>query len=387
MKAKFFLLIFCSFFFGFLDSVAINPCSLNLNPKEILEFFDQSSSFEEREKLWKDLVGQDSYEGSSYQNYRLSRSILGNVEYLNFKKPESVVSFLDLINIESSFSHRSRLYSLYVHKRDLYMGEKNQNKELLDRILEAMVEIRAVKKDVQVEAYKKGVQLPDDDSLLETLWKRNKPGGENEKWDKENDDQKEVLKNFLSERLIGGSFDFSKLKDVMNYLGFSFNDINKRVLWNEVKRYYPRYKNKSYKGKKDDNNLKNFLNEQYLLTGEKPSLFFEVLMTAYNPLPEQTDSTPFESASGKLVKEGYAAISKDLEKRFPLGSFIELVIVCEIDSKGNCLGSDSSKVGDLFRLKIEDRMHSRKKNQIDIFLMCKEDAIKFGRRKALLLSK
>ena len=146
-----------------------------------------------------------------------------------------------------------------------------------------------------------------------------KPGGENEKWDKENDDQKEVLKNFLSERLIGGSFDFSKLKDVVNYLGFSFNDINKRVLWNEVKRYYPRYKNKSYKGKKDDNNLKNFLNEQYLLTGEKPSLFFEVLMTAYNPLPEQTDSTPFESASGKLVKEGYAALSKDLEKRFPLG--------------------------------------------------------------------
>ena len=306
MKAKFFLLIFSSFFLGFLDSVAINPCTLNLNPKEILEFFDQGSSFEEREKLWKDLVGQDSYEGSTYQNYRLSRSVLGNIEYLNFKKPESVVAFLDLINIESSFSHRSRLYSLYVHKRDLYTGEKNQNKELLSRILEAMVEIRAVKKDVQVEAYKKGVQLPDDNSLLETLWKRNV---KNEKWDKKNDEQKEILKNLLSERLIDGSFDFSKLKDVMSYLGFSFNDINKKILWDEVKRYYPRYKNKSYMGKKYDNNLRNFLNEQYLLTGEKPSLFFEVLMTAYNPLPEQTDSTPFESASGKLVKEGYAAIS------------------------------------------------------------------------------
>ena len=88
------------------------------------------------------------------------------------------------------------------------MGEKNQNKELLDRILKAIIEIRAVKKDVQVEAYKKGVQLPDDNSLLETLWKRNEPGGENDKWDKENDKQKEVLKNFLSERLIGGNFDF-----------------------------------------------------------------------------------------------------------------------------------------------------------------------------------
>ena len=383
MRAKVFFLIFSSFFLGFFESVAINPCSLDLNPKEILDFFKQDSSFKKRESLWEDLVGQGSYEGSVNQNYRLSRSIIGNIKYLNFKKPDSVVAFLDLLNVESSFSHRTRLYSLYVHKRDLYMGEKGQNEELLDRILEAIVEIKAIEKDVQVEAYKKGVQLPDDHSLLEVLWKRNI---KDEKWDKENGAQKERLKIILSQRLISENFDFSNLNDVMSYLGFSSNRMNKDVLWNEVKRYYPLYKNKSYKGKKDDKNLKKFLNDQYLLTGNKPSLFFEVLMTAYNPLPEQTDSTPFESASGKLVKEGYAAVSKDLEERFPLGSFIQLIVVCEIDSKGNCVGSDSSEIGDLFRLKIEDRMHSRKKNQIDIFLMCKEDAINFGRRKALLLS-
>ena len=383
MRAKVFFLIFSSFFLGFFESVAINPCSLDLNPKEILDFFKQDSSFKKRESLWEDLVGQGSYEGSVNQNYRLSRSIIGNIKYLNFKKPDSVVAFLDLLNVESSFSHRTRLYSLYVHKRDLYMGEKGQNEELLDRILEAIVEIKAIEKDVQVEAYKKGVQLPDDHSLLEVLWKRNI---KDEKWDKENGAQKERLKIILSQRLISENFDFSNLNDVMSYLGFSSNRMNKDILWNEVKRYYPLYKNKSYKGKKDDKNLKKFLNDQYLLTGNKPSLFFEVLMTAYNPLPEQTDSTPFESASGKLVKEGYAAVSKDLEERFPLGSFIQLIVVCEIDSKGNCVGSDSSEIGDLFRLKIEDRMHSRKKNQIDIFLMCKEDAINFGRRKALLLS-
>lgn len=383
MRAKVFFFIFSSFFLGFFESVAINPCSLDLNPKEILDFFKQDSSFKKRESLWEDLVGQGSYEGSVNQNYRLSRSIIGNIKYLNFKKPDSVVAFLDLLNVESSFSHRTRLYSLYVHKRDLYMGEKGQNEELLDRILEAIVEIKAIEKDVQVEAYKKGVQLPDDHSLLEVLWKRNI---KDEKWDKENGAQKERLKIILSQRLISENFDFSNLNDVMSYLGFSSNRMNKDVLWNEVKRYYPLYKNKSYKGKKDDKNLKKFLNDQYLLTGNKPSLFFEVLMTAYNPLPEQTDSTPFESASGKLVKEGYAAVSKDLEERFPLGSFIQLIVVCEIDSKGNCVGSDSSEIGDLFRLKIEDRMHSRKKNQIDIFLMCKEDAINFGRRKALLLS-
>ncbi len=383
MRAKVFFFIFSSFFLGFFESVAINPCSLDLNPKEILDFFKQDSSFKKRESLWEDLVGQGSYEGSVNQNYRLSRSIIGNIKYLNFKKPDSVVAFLDLLNVESSFSHRTRLYSLYVHKRDLYMGEKGQNEELLDRILEAIVEIKAIEKDVQVEAYKKGVQLPDDHSLLEVLWKRNI---KDEKWDKENGAQKERLKIILSQRLISENFDFSNLNDVMSYLGFSSNRMNKDILWNEVKRYYPLYKNKSYKGKKDDKNLKKFLNDQYLLTGNKPSLFFEVLMTAYNPLPEQTDSTPFESASGKLVKEGYAAVSKDLEERFPLGSFIQLIVVCEIDSKGNCVGSDSSEIGDLFRLKIEDRMHSRKKNQIDIFLMCKEDAINFGRRKALLLS-
>ncbi len=108
-------------------------------------------------------------------------------------------------------------------------------------------------------------------------------------------------------------------------------------------------------------------------------------MTAYNPLPEQTDSTPFEAASGKIVREGYVAISKDLESRFPLGSFIEIVIVCEINQEGDCLGSESQEKGDFFRLKIEDRMHPRKKNQVDIFFMCKQDAVKFGRRKALLL--
>ena len=135
---------------------------------------------------------------------------------------------------------------------------------------------------------------------------------------------------------------------------------------------------------KNDNLLLKWLKQRYMI-GQNSSFFIEVLMTAYNPLVEQTDSTPFEAASGKTVREGYVAVSKDLESRFPLGSFIEIVIVCEINQKGDCLNSESEQVGDIFRLKIEDRMHPRKKNQIDIFFMCKEDAIDFGRRKALLL--
>ena len=386
MKIKFFPIFFTLLFFlGFSETDGINPCSLQINPKELLDFFKEDSSFKSREKLWENLLDYGSYEGSSEQNYRLSRSILGNVEYLNFKKPESIVSFLDFLNIESNFSNRSKLYSLYVHKRDLYTGKENQNKELLNRILEAMVEIKPLKKNVKVESYKKGVQLPDDNSLLETLWKRNFQG---ERWDKGNEVQKKRLKEMFSERLISEDFDFTKLKDIMSYLGFKYTRANKSLLWDEVKRYYLLYKNKSYTGtKKDDKNLINFLNEKYLIVGEKPSIFFEILMTAYNPLPEQTDSTPFEAASGKMVKEGYAAVSKDLEDRFPLGSFVEVVVVCEIDSKGNCLNSDSPEIGDLFRLKIEDRMNARKRNQIDIFFMCKQDAINFGRRKALLLSK
>tara|TARA_B100000029_G_scaffold303810_1_gene296620 strand:- start:5598 stop:6743 length:1146 start_codon:yes stop_codon:yes gene_type:complete len=380
MKISLFALLFFSF--SAFESVAINPCDLKIDPVDILDFFNKDQSFSARQELWKEFrYGEEDYKGSVEQNYRLSRSLLGNVEYLNFEEPDSVVEFLDLLGIDSSFSYRSKLYSFYVKKRDLYRGEKNQNQDIINQILKAVYEVRPVEEDVEVKLYKQGVSLPDENSLLETLWKR----ASDEKWEKGDAEQKRELETILKNRLLEGNFDFSKLKDVMLYLGFVENIQNKDILWREMRRYYPVYRNKNYrKSIKNDKLLLKWLKEKYMV-GQNSSFFTEVLMTAYNPLPEQTDSTPFEAASGKIVREGYVAISKDLESRFPLGSFIEIVIVCEINQEGDCLGSESQEKGDFFRLKIEDRMHPRKKNQVDIFFMCKQDAVKFGRRKALLL--
>ncbi|MBG97709.1 hypothetical protein CL659_01130 [bacterium] len=380
MKISLFALLFFSF--SAFESVAINPCDLKIDPVDILDFFNKDQSFSARQELWKEFrYGEEDYKGSVEQNYRLSRSLLGNVEYLNFEEPDSVVEFLDLLGIDSSFSYRSKLYSFYVKKRDLYRGEKNQNQDIINQILKAVYEVRPVEEDVEVKLYKQGVSLPNENSLLETLWKR----ASDEKWEKGDAEQKRELETILKNRLLEGNFDFSKLKDVMLYLGFVENIQNKDILWREMRRYYPLYRNKNYrKSIKNDKLLLKWLKEKYMV-GQNSSFFTEVLMTAYNPLPEQTDSTPFEAASGKIVREGYVAVSKDLESRFPLGSFIEIVIVCEINQEGDCLGSESQEKGDFFRLKIEDRMHPRKKNQVDIFFMCKQDAVKFGRRKALLL--
>lgn len=50
-----------------------------------------------------------------------------------------------------------------------------------------------------------------------------------------------------------------------------------------------------------------------------------VTLTAYNAVPEQTDSTPFETASGAYSNpEVVAARSQDLAGRLPFGTIIEI---------------------------------------------------------------
>ena len=85
-----------------------------------------------------------------------------------------------------------------------------------------------------------------------------------------------------------------------------------------------------------------------------------VKVTAYNALPEQTDDTPFINASNQRVREGTCAISIDLEKALGL------------------------KFGDIVVLKgigvftFQDRMHTRKQRQVDVFFWDKRRAVEFG---------
>ena len=82
----------------------------------------------------------------------------------------------------------------------------------------------------------------------------------------------------------------------------------------------------------------------------------EVWVTAYSSTPEETDDTPFITASGKEVRPGIVAANF-----FDFGTKI--------------------KIPEIFGDKIfivEDRMHQRKKDFIDIWMPTKEEAQKFG---------
>ena len=84
-------------------------------------------------------------------------------------------------------------------------------------------------------------------------------------------------------------------------------------------------------------------------------------VTAYSPTVGQTDSTPFTTASNKRVKEGYIAISRDLEDYLTFG--------------------DKVFIEDLGIFEVQDRMNRRWQARVDIFFNETKDAIEFGKHK------
>ena len=84
-----------------------------------------------------------------------------------------------------------------------------------------------------------------------------------------------------------------------------------------------------------------------------------VKATAYNAVPQQTDSTPEICAWGDRVRPGIIAISRDLEK-----SGLTRGKEVHIEGIGNVI--------------VMDRMNRRKRNQIDLYMEKYEDAVEFG---------
>lgn len=96
---------------------------------------------------------------------------------------------------------------------------------------------------------------------------------------------------------------------------------------------------------------------------EKPSAIrqpeISVWVTAYSSTPEETDSTPFITASGAKVQDGFVAANF-----LPFGTKI--------------------KIPEFFDDKVftvKDRMHKRKTQSVDIWMPTKERAKQFGRHK------
>jgi len=86
-----------------------------------------------------------------------------------------------------------------------------------------------------------------------------------------------------------------------------------------------------------------------------------VRATAYNAVPQQTDDTPEICAWGDRVRPGIIAISRDLEK------------------SGLTRGKEVHIEG-IGKVVVMDRMHYRKRNQIDLYMEKYEDAVEFGVR-------
>jgi 3D (Asp-Asp-Asp) domain-containing protein len=83
---------------------------------------------------------------------------------------------------------------------------------------------------------------------------------------------------------------------------------------------------------------------------------YKVWVTAYSSTPEETDDTPLITAKGTPVRHGIVATNL-----FPFGTLLKI----------------PAFFGDEIFI-VEDRMHSRKENFVDVWMPSKEEAINFG---------
>lgn len=95
----------------------------------------------------------------------------------------------------------------------------------------------------------------------------------------------------------------------------------------------------------------------------KTQMAYDVYVTAYSSTPDQTDDTPFITATGNRVRDGIIA-----------ANFLDF--------------GTQVQIPELFGEQIfivDDRMHPRKKDFIDIWMPTKEEAFRFGITYATIL--
>ncbi len=85
-----------------------------------------------------------------------------------------------------------------------------------------------------------------------------------------------------------------------------------------------------------------------------------VWITAYSSTPEETDDTPFTTASGQTVRDGIVATNL-----YPFGTKLQIPL----------------HFGDKV-FEVQDRMHARKTNGVDVWMDGKHQALAFGAHKA-----
>jgi 3D (Asp-Asp-Asp) domain-containing protein len=109
----------------------------------------------------------------------------------------------------------------------------------------------------------------------------------------------------------------------------------------------------------------------YPFTASRPhDVVVQVTCTAYSSTPDQTDSTPYITASMHRVERGIIALSRDLLRRytpdapFDYGDYVELIGV------------------GVFR--VEDTMNRRWRRRADIWVHSRAEARRWGSRSMLI---
>ena len=106
--------------------------------------------------------------------------------------------------------------------------------------------------------------------------------------------------------------------------------------------------------------------------------------TAYTSSPRETDRTPFITATGARTRLGILAVSRDLlQSELPYGSLVRLYDLGRWQDGIGAGTFDPLFKGLLFV--VEDTMHKRKRQQIDVWLPDRTLALKFGVRRVKLV--
>lgn len=99
--------------------------------------------------------------------------------------------------------------------------------------------------------------------------------------------------------------------------------------------------------------------------------------TAYTSSARETDNTPFITATGARTRMGIVAVSRDMLRELPYGSKVML------EDLGTPSGKGKGRFNYLFKDRVfvvEDTMHPRKREQLDVWLPDRSTAIRFGVR-------
>jgi 3D (Asp-Asp-Asp) domain-containing protein len=118
-----------------------------------------------------------------------------------------------------------------------------------------------------------------------------------------------------------------------------------------------------------------------LVLGPRATPTLLVRATAYNSLESQTNSQPFITATGARTRWGIVAVSRDLlQSELPYGSLVRLHDHGNYHS-GRGAGVFQSLLDATDVFIVEDTMHPRKRNQIDVWFQDYASAVNWGVRK------